>query len=70
MKTSDPSDLTKEGLDNPLPEEVENSVIMKAIESLKQGMKNSLKEIEEKYNKKIEEMSKEMEEKYNKKFEE
>ena len=31
--------------------------IMKAIESLKQGMNNSLKEIEEKYNKKIEEMS-------------
>ena len=43
---------------------------MKAIESLKQGMNKSLKELEEKYNKKIEEMSKEMEEKYNKKFEE
>ena len=43
---------------------------MKAIESLKQGMNNSLKEIEDKYNKKMEEMSKEMEDKYNKKFEE
>ena len=61
MKTSDPSDLTTEGLEHPILEEVKNSVIMKAIESLKQGMNNSLKEIEEKYNKKIEEMSKELE---------
>ena len=52
MKTPDPSDLTTEGLERPIPEEVENSVIMKATESLKQGMNNSLKEIEEKYNKK------------------
>ena len=37
---------------------MENSVIIKAIESLKQGMNNSLKEIEEKYNKKFEEMNK------------
>ena len=70
MKTPDPSDLTTEGLERPIPEELENSVIMIAIESLKQGMNNSLKEIEEKYNKKIEEMSKEMEDKYNKKVEE
>ena len=70
MKTPDPSDPTTEGLEHPVPEEVENSVIMKAIESLKQGMNNSLKELEKKYNKKIEEMSKEMEEKYNKRFEE
>ena len=69
-KTPDPSDLMTEGLEHPIPEEVENSVIIKAIESLKQGMNNSLKEIEEKYNKKMEEMSKEMEDKYNKKFEE
>ena len=41
---------------------------MKAIESLKQDMNNSLKELDEKYSKKIEEMSKEMDEKYNKKF--
>ena len=52
MKTPDPSDLTTEGLEHPILEEVENSVILKAIESLKQGMNNSLKEIEEKYNKK------------------
>ena len=51
LKISDPSDLTTEGLEHPIPEEVENSVILKAIESLKQGMNNSLKEIEEKYNK-------------------
>ena len=31
---------------------------MKAIESLKQDMNNSLKEMDEKYNKKLEEMSK------------
>ena len=42
---------------------------MKAIESLKQDMNNSLTELDEKYNKKFEEMSKELEEKYNKKFE-
>ncbi|KAK7800210.1 hypothetical protein U0070_017973 [Myodes glareolus] len=70
MKTPDPSDLMTERLEHHILEEVENSVIMKAIESLKQGMNNSLKEIEEKYSKKIEEMSKEIEEKYNKKFEE
>ena len=51
MKTPDPRDLTTEGLEQPITEEVENSVIMKAIESLKQGMNNSLKEIEEKYKK-------------------
>ena len=39
---------------------------MKAIESLKQDMTNSLKELDEKYNKKFEEMSKEMDEKYKK----
>ena len=66
MKTPNPSDLTTEGLEHPVPEEVENSVIMKAIESLKQGMNNSVKELKEKYNKKIEEMSKEMEEKQKK----
>ena len=58
MKTPDPSDLTTEGHEHNIPEEVENSVIMKAIESLKQGMNKSLKELEEKYNKKLEKMSK------------
>ena len=53
MKTPDPSDLTTEGLEHPIPEEVENSVVMKVIESLKQGVNNSLKELEEKYNKRL-----------------
>ena len=48
VKTPDPSDFTPEGLEHPILEEVENSVIMKAIESLKQGMNNSLKEMEKK----------------------
>ena len=43
MKTPDSSDPTTEGLEHPNPEEVEKSAIMKAIESLKQGMYNSLK---------------------------
>ena len=70
MKTPDPNDPTIEGLEYLNSEEVEKSAIMKAIESLKQDMKNSFKELDEKYNKKFEEMSKEMDEKYNKKFEE
>ena len=70
MKTPDPNDPTIEGLEHLNPEEVEKSAIMKAIESLKQDMNNSLKELDEKYNKKFEEMSIEMDEKYNKKFEE
>ncbi|KAK7812533.1 hypothetical protein U0070_014866 [Myodes glareolus] len=37
-KTPDHSELMTEGLEHPIPEEVENSVIMKAIESLKQGL--------------------------------
>ncbi|KAK7816496.1 hypothetical protein U0070_007913 [Myodes glareolus] len=69
-KTPDPNDPTIEGLEHLNPEEVEKSDIMKAIESLKQDMNNSLKELDETYNKKFEEMSKEMDEKYNKKFEE
>ena len=63
MKTPDPNDPTIEGLELLNPEEVEKSAIMKAIEFLKQDMNNSLKELDEKYNKKIEEMSKEMDEK-------
>ena len=70
MKTPDPKDPTTEGLEHLNPEEVEKSAIMKAIESLKQDMNNSLKELDEKYNKKFEEMSIEIDEKYNKKFEE
>ena len=70
MKPPDPKDPTIEGLEHLNPEEVEKSAIMKAIESLKQDMNNSLKELDEKYNKKFEEMSIEIDEKYNKKFEE
>ena len=70
MKTPDPNDPTIEGLEPHNSEEAEKNAIMKSIESLKQDMNNSLKELDEKYNKKIEEMSKEMDEKYNKKFEE
>ena len=64
MKSPDPNDPTIEGLEPLNSEEVEKSAIMKAIESLKQDMNNSLKEQDEKYNKKFEEMSKEMDEKY------
>ncbi|KAK7801114.1 hypothetical protein U0070_002781, partial [Myodes glareolus] len=46
------------GLEHPKPEEVEKIDIMKVIESVKQDMKNSLKEMDDKYNKKFEEMSK------------
>ena len=70
MKTPDTNDPTIECLEPLNSEEAEKNAIMKAIESLKQDMNNSLKELDEKYNKKIEEMSKEMDEKYNKKFEE
>ena len=58
MKTPDPNDPTIEGLEHLNPEEVGKSATMKAIESLKQDMNNSLKELDEKYNKKFEEMSK------------
>ena len=70
MKTPEPNDPTIEGLEPLNSEEAGKNAIMKAIESLKQDMNNSLKELDEKYNKKIEEMSKEMDEKYNKKLEE
>ena len=66
MKTPDSNDPTIEGLEHLNPGEVEKSAIMKAIESLKQDMNNSLKELDEKYNKKFEEMSKEIDEKYTK----
>ena len=61
-------------IEHPTPEEIEEidskRIFMKIIKELKQEVKICLKEMEDKYNKKIEEMSKEMEEKYNKKFEE
>ena len=58
MKAPDPNNPAVEGLEHLNPEEVGKSAIMKAIESLKQDMNNSLKELDEKYIKKIEEMSK------------
>ena len=70
MKSPDPNDPTIEGLEPLNSEELGKNAMMKAIESLTQGMNNSLKERDEKYNKKIEEMSKELDEKYNKKIEE
>ena len=60
MKSPDSNDPTIEGLEHLNPEEVGKSAIMKAIESLKQDMNNSLKELDEKYNKKFEEISKSM----------
>ena len=58
MKTPDSNDPAREGLEHSNPEEVEKCAIMKAIEALKRDMKNSLKELDEKYNKKLEEISK------------
>ena len=56
------------------PEEIEEidskRIYMKIIEELKQEVKICSKEMEAKYNKKIEEMSKEMDEKYKKNIEE
>ena len=49
MKSPDPNDPTIEELEPLNSEEVEKSAIMKAIESLKQDMNNSLKELDEKY---------------------
>ena len=57
-KTPEPNELTTGGLEQPNPEEVEKIDIMKVIESLKQEMKNSLKEMDEKNNKKFEKMNK------------
>ena len=63
-------------IEHPTPEEIEEidskRIFMKIIEELKQEVKICHKEMEDKYNKKIEEMNKETEEKnkYTKKFEE
>ncbi len=58
MKTPEPNDLTTEVFEHPNTEEVGKIDFMKAIESLKQHVKNALIELDEKYNKKFEEMSK------------
>ena len=60
--TPESSEHTTGRLEYPNPEEVEEidfkHNIMKVIESLKQDVKNSLKEMDEKNNKKFEEMNK------------
>lgn len=56
MIKPEPSEHTIARLRHPNPEELEKVDIMKAIESLKQDVKNFLKEMDEK-NKKIEEMN-------------
>ena len=74
MTSPDSRDHETRRIGHPTPEEIEEidskQNFMKIIEDLKQEVKICRKEMQEKYNKKIEEMSKEMEEKYNKKFEE
>ena len=58
MIIPEPSKHTTGRLEHPNPEEVEEIDIMKVIESLKEDVKNSLKEMDEKNNKKFEEMNK------------
>ena len=58
MITPESSEHTIERLKHPNLEEVEKIDIMKVIETLKQDVKNSLKEMDEKKSKKFEEMSK------------
>ena len=74
MTSPESRELETRRIEHPTPEEIEEidskRFFMKIIEELKQEVKICRKEMEDKYNKKIEEMSKEMEEKYTKKFEE
>ena len=58
MKTPEHNDLPTEGLEHPNTEEVGKIDFMKAIESIKQHVKNALIEMDEKYNQKFEEMRK------------
>ena len=58
MITPESSEQATGRLEHPNPEEVEEIDIMKVIESLKQDVKNSLKEMEVKTNKKLEEINK------------
>ena len=53
MKIPDPNDPTTERLEHTNPEEVGKSANMKEKESLKQDMNNSLKEMDENYNKNL-----------------
>ncbi|KAK7809081.1 hypothetical protein U0070_008790 [Myodes glareolus] len=74
MTSPESRELETRRIEHPTPEEIEEidskRFFMKIIEELKQEVKICRKEMEDKYNKKIEEMSKELEEKYTKKFEE
>ena len=71
MTSPESRDHETRRIENPTQEEIDSKrIFMKIIEELKQEVKICHKEMEDKYNKKIEEMSKEMEEKYTKKFEE
>ena len=53
MKTPGTNDPTVEDLIFLIQKKREKNAIMKAIESLKQDMNNSLKELDEKYNKRL-----------------
>ena len=74
MTSPESRDHETRRIEHPTPEAIEEidskQIFMKIIEELKHEEKICHKEMEDKYNKKIEEMSKEMEEKYTKKFEE
>ena len=74
MTSPESRDHETRRIEHPTPEEKEEiyskRIFMKIIEEIKQEVKICHKEMEDKYNKKIEEMGKEMEENYTKKFEE
>ena len=61
MTTPESSDSSTRRLEHPNPEEVEEidfkCNLMKMMETLKQEVKNSLKEMEEKTNKRLEEIN-------------
>ena len=67
MTSPESSDHETRRIEHPTREEIEEIdskwIFMKIIEALKQEVEICHKEMEDKYNKKIEEMSKEMEEK-------
>ena len=66
MVPPEPSGHTTGRLDHPTPEDIEKNdfkhYLMKMMKTLKEEVKNSLKETEEKINKKLEEMNKSLKE--------
>ena len=58
MKPPEPSDPTTGGHEHLNQEEVEKMESMKVIDILKQHVKNALMEMDEKYNRKFEELNK------------